>query len=78
MAEQVENVTTERIENETANKPPFKQIKWKSLMIDASKCGWKPYKGGNQAYRIDLNGEEGLIPPHASHKRNYRTKSLDK
>ena len=78
VAEQVENATTERIESETANKAPVKHIKWKPLMIDTPKRERKPYKGGSRAHRSDLNGEEGLIPPHASNKRNYRTKSLDR
>ena len=76
LAEQAENGTTEPTESEAPTKAPVKQIIWKPFMIDTPKRERKPYKSSDRANRSDFNGEEDLIPPHASNKRNYRTKSL--
>ncbi len=71
-------IITESSNNKTSSKP-----KWKPLLIDAPKRERKTYRAPGQRSRnnnpeLNASFEEGVVPPHASNRKNNRGKSLDR
>ena len=65
--------------NSTSATTKSKQIKWKPLIVDTPKRERKSYRGARPSFRSN-DPESSTIPPHyqSSHKRNHRTRSLDR
>ena len=69
------------VENSSASATTkSKQIKWKPLIVEPPKRERKSYRGARPSFRSSNDPESSTIPPHyqSSHKRNHRTRSLDR